>query len=569
MASIADLGSGVGYIYAVNPDDTSKINIPIVNDDQGARAAKLLGLQSANVGANLRAVGSITIDTVTGTGNITAVTINGINQIKANIGFTVATTTAQLAALVEAQVNSYVPASGVDYTAIAVGNIVYLMAPASAGDSVNGHVLTVTISANATASVTDVDGGTESYTNAVNSKFGYRFFIDPTDTATFDSVSGDAVEITNFLCTRGFETGIPILTPTISSGAITIERQAAIQYVIINGEGSASDTLTTINPVDFADGDQIICLGISAAIVITIDNTGNIVTQGGTSFVTGDFANMITLSKSGSAWYEVSKSTTGVPTAAQFRTANFPLLSTSGYGSAALTAADNTTVTLTANTSKQKQVVTGTVSLTTGNYTIAVSTTDAKAGDEFIIEYNANVTVGSYDVIIGGVTLTDADALSGGIVVMAYYSGSAWQYTMYKNYNDGAKVQTADIATSAVTVSKLETGLKYETIIVPVSFTNPAENKIRWAYSGTVVGLTAYSTSLIGDDSTITPKNTSGTIMGSGTLTFSNGDPVDTGVTSVPATNNTFVSGDYFSLLTQTSTLSSGTALVTITVLRS
>lgn len=570
MASIADLGIGTGYIYVVNPEDTADIKQSIPNDEEGARSAKLLGLMASNVASNLQAVGTVTFTAITGTGNVTGITVNAITQFKNNVPFTIATTLSELATLVATEVNTTVPTSGANYTAIAIGAIVYLLAPASSGDNVNGDAVLVTISANATATTTDIGGGSEVNSYSYDNKSGYRFFIDPTSTAEVDTVDGSAVEITDYLCQQGLETGLRVVAATISSGAITITREASIMYVTLRGEGGVSDTLTTINPVGFANGDIIIVQGVDVAQVITIDNTGNIVTQGGTSFVTGDASNNIILGKSGTSWYEIAKSTTAVPTAAQFRTANFPLLSTSGYGSAALTATDNTTVTLTANTSKQKQVITGTVSLTTGNYTVAVSTTDAKAGDLFYIEYNGAVTVGSYAVVIGGITLTAADALTGGLLIEAYYSGSAWQYSIYKDYYQSAKVQTADIASDSVTVAKVETALKTETLIIPVSWDagEAAENRIRMHYAGSVVEMTAFTTKTILDDATITAKNTSGVILTNGIITFNNGDPIDTGVTVTPTANNSFVSGDYFSFLTQTSTLGGGKALLSVKITR-
>ena len=570
--AFSDLANGIGLLYVVDPNDTSKIVFSIPNDDQGARSIMGLGQQSANIGANIAAYGTIRVTSVTGSGSVTNISVNGVNQITkgGSISFTGATSTSALATLIAAAINDDVPSSGLNYTSYAIGQMVYVVAPASAGSIPNGYTLTITITANATATVNDIANGTAAYTNSWNSNFGYRFFIDANSSAVEDVVAGTATEISDFVINKGLNSGIPISSYAISSGSITITRPSSIQYILVDTEGAvATDDLDYIFPNNNASGDIIMVIGVNAGRVVKLSNSGNIVTQGGVPFSTGSYADVITLALSGTSWYEVSSSQSRVPTASQFRTASFPLLSTSGYGSAALTVADNTVVTaLISNTNKQKIVVTGSVSLATGNYEIPISTTNAIAGDTFEIEYNAQVTVGSYAVIIGGVTLTAADALSGGIVVMAYYSGSVWQYTMYKNYNDGAKVQTADIATSAVTVAKLENNLKYEMIVVPVSFTNPAENRIRWAYPGTVVGLTAYSTSLIGDDSTITPKNNSGTIMGSGTLTFSNGDPVNTGITSTPNTNNTFVEGDYFSLLTQTSTLGSGTALVTVKILR-
>lgn len=570
MAGIDSLGNGIGYIYVTDTTNTNDIKYNILNDTLGARAVKMYGLQAANVGANLVATGTVTIDTITGAGNFTKLDINGVGQITSSIAYTGVTTTSELAAEIATAVNATTPTSGVNYTAIAISNVVYLFAPQTSGDSVNGHTVVVSFSANATGSVTDIDGGTASYTNEYNDSFGYRFFIDASSSAIEGKKSG--IEITQFLCTRGFEGGLPIINATISSGAITVERQAAIQFVIVDTEGAAgTDNLDNINPVNFATGDIIHLLGANASRVTTVTNSGNIVTQGAVNFDTGNYANMITLTKSGSSWYEISKSTTAVPTAAEFRTANFPFLTSTAYGSTGLTPADNTTVTLTANSSTQRQVVSGSATLSTGNYVITISTTGAKKGDWFLIQYDAQVTVGSYDVIIGDLTLSDADALAGGIIVLGYYEGTVWQYSHFKDFGSYAKVQTADYAADSITVAKVEDNLKYEVIVFPVSFNTgeTAQNKIEMPYSGTVSKMTAYSTSIIGDDSTITPKNNTGTVMGSGTITFSASDPVNTGYTSTPSTNNTFVAGDILEFLTQTSTLGSGTALVSVKITRS
>lgn len=570
MAGISELGDGIGYLYATDPITTTDIKYSFPNTEAGARSLKLLGVQSSNIASNLQAFGSFTIDTPTGSGNITLIAVNGHKQINRNISFTIASTPTEIAEDCVAEINSTTPSSGVDYVAVNIGAIVYLLAPASAGDTVNGHAVTVSISGNLTvSSVVDIQGGTNTNDNSYDGRSGYRFFIDNDPNATFGAFTGNQTEITNFICQRGMETGIPVIVATISSGAITIERKAAIQYVVVRGEGGLADTLTTINPVNFANGDQIIILGYDAGAVITIDNTGNIVTQGGNSFATANYANAITLGRSGTSWYEVNKSTTAVPSASDFRTANFPFLSTSGYGSAALTAADNTTVTLTANSSKQKQVITGTATLSTGNYRVELSTSGAKAGDEFIIEYNGVVTVGSYDVIIGGITLSDADALTGGILVKAYYSGSAWQYECLKDYNQGAKVQTADIASSAVTVAKVETNLTYEVLTFNVSWTNPSTHRIEMPYPGTVSKVTAYVTSAITGTATLTPRNNAGTAMTSGTITFYSTDAVDTGRSSSPSGNNTFVAGDILFFETDVTTAGGGTAIVSVKITRS
>lgn len=570
MAGISDLGNGIGYIYVTDTTDTNDIKYNILNESLGARAAKLLGMQSSNIGSNLQAYGIIVVGTPSGSGNISAVNVDGVNQMKVSVSFTIASTAAEIATDIETNINNTTPGSGYNYTALAINGTVYLYAPLSAGASANGGVITVSISANLTVTTTDVDNGSTSSSTSYDESSGFRFFIDSSAGAVEGTNSG--VEITDYICPKGLNSGIPVVAATIADGEVNITRVSAIQYLVVDTEGAAgTDDLDYINPIGFTIGDVIILNGTSASRVVTVTNSGNIITQGAVNFDTGNKANNIILGYTGTSWVELSKSTTAVPTAAEFRTANFPFLTSTAYGSTGLSPADNTTVTLTANSSTQRQVINSSATLTTGNYVVTCSTTGAKKGDWFLIQYDAQVTVGSYDVIIGDLTLSDADALTGGIVVIAYYEGTVWQYSHFKDFGSYAKVQTADYAADSITVAKVEDNLKYEVIVFPVSF-NPgetAQNKIEMPYSGTVSKMTAYSTSIIGDDSTITPKNNTGTVMGSGTITFSASDPVNTGYTSTPSTNNTFVAGDILEFLTQTSTLGSGTALVSVKITRS
>lgn len=64
------------------------------------------------------------------------------------------------------------------------------------------------------------------------------------------------------------------VTKTISSGAISVDAQAGISFIVLAGEGATADTLTDINMTNPRDGALILLRG--AGYDITIVNTGNL-----------------------------------------------------------------------------------------------------------------------------------------------------------------------------------------------------------------------------------------------------------------------------------------------------
>lgn len=94
-------------------------------------------------------------------------------------------------------------------------------------------------------------------------------------------------------------------TLTISSGSVT----ATKSYHTIEGEGGVADDLVTIN--GGSSGDILVIRAVSSSFDITAkDGSGNL-------FLAGDFVmdintDMLTLMKSGSSWFELSRSNNGV-----------------------------------------------------------------------------------------------------------------------------------------------------------------------------------------------------------------------------------------------------------------
>ena len=145
MAAEQYIGNGNGFIYItenVTTPTNSNIITNVPNTCEGVSDIVYpLALSSSNLYVNKSATSVIDIVSLAGTGNVTAITINGINQIPAprNVsGFT----QKKLAEKLASDINSYTPA-GNDYQAVAIGSTVNIIAPQSAGSTVNGLSVTV------------------------------------------------------------------------------------------------------------------------------------------------------------------------------------------------------------------------------------------------------------------------------------------------------------------------------------------------------------------------------------------------------------------------------------------
>ncbi len=565
---IQDLGNGVGQLYIVDPDGTSiQKNLP--NNEIGSLIVKAEAAQSIAAALGQRAVGSIQFNAPTGVGTFTQLTINAINQMTGTIPYTGATTANALAVLVAAEVNSTTALGGFDYTAVVVVDTVYLLVDKSAGDSVNGDVVVGSATGNLTFTETDVAGGSDSE-QVYDERSGYRFFINSSSGATTGTLVG-ATEITNYLINRGLNSAIDEQDVTIASGVITFTRKTFRTVLNVDTEGAAAtDDLTDISIVGMVDGDQVVLVGANAARVTTVKSTGNITLQGATDFDTGDGANAITLRFNGGRFYEENRTTQQIGTESEFRAAGYPF---GPWGNDNLIVADNTTETLVPGTEKTNQTVAGTVTLTTGNYEVVFDTTGAVNGTRFKVKYDANITKGVFDVIIGGRTLSSQEALSGGLIVEGEYSATDGFYIVstYADFNGGYQAETVDYADNSVTADKVEDNLTYEAVTLPVSFESgeQCDNRIEMPYDGTVSKVTAVVTKAIAatDVATITPKNGAGVNMTSGGISFSAGDPLETTITSSPTGNNTFVAGDIIRFTSAKAT-AGGKALLSVYVTR-
>lgn len=262
---IQDLGIGLGYLYKTKPDGVTIVAVE-KNTADGVRSMKTQGTTNGPVIADRPAVGTITVNSVASVGAITAITIGGVNQIGANINV-VSSTASVVAAQIADAINRYSPVGTDDFTAQAVGAIVYVFSPSNTGSTSNGLTITVTATdPSINTSTTPLNNGSSQ--NAVyDTIFGYRFFIDADygsagtpggGTATPSSLTY-AAEITQYITLRGLQSGIFTTTATIASDSITsLTRCSAITQVLVSNQGgAATDVLAFIQTEGFAVGDEI------------------------------------------------------------------------------------------------------------------------------------------------------------------------------------------------------------------------------------------------------------------------------------------------------------------------
>lgn len=579
MSQISELGNNVGYIYVTKPNGTSLVT-SIQNTEYGKRHVKMMGVAASSTAVNMAATGTITISAVSGSGSITQILIDSINQIDTAIAYTVATTPTALAALIASGINSYSP-SGNNYTAISIAGVVYVFAPQSAGSSVNDLAITVSNSGNLTVTTTALTGGSDA-SEVFDEGAGYRFFLNASSTAAEGNLSG-ATEITNYIIQRGLQSAIDAQSLGVVSGVITPVRKSVITNILIDTESLAeTDELTSITPTGLAEWDILIIRGTDENRIVTIeDSTGNIYLEGGTDFDTGDYTATLMLQYRSGSFYEVSRSSQQIGSVANYRASLFPFTSLNDFDSNTITAAGGT-VTLTANNGDNKlQKFVGTATLG-ANYIIDLSSTGAINGDEFILSFNQAVTLNGFVMRVTGVNnyeFTTTQALNGGVTIYARFTSGGWYLTVLYNFSSegsagyaAAQIEAEFLAASSVTPSKLTEEGRMEVITIPVSFETGEQgnNVVVMPYSGTVKSIFAISTKAIAatDAATITPQNNTQTAMTAGTITFPASTAIDNAYTSTPTANNTFVAGDYLYFLTAKAT-AGGKALVSVKVERS
>jgi hypothetical protein len=570
MSATQYIGNGDGFIY-ITDNVTSPTNQDILttidNDCQSVRGIVYQqALASASLYANKSATSDLSVTSISGVGNITAVTINAVSQIGSSISVS-GLTTEQLADAIASSINAFTP-SGPDYKAVAIGSSVSIIAPQDQGSGVNG--LSVIVSnddpGNIDVTATDLSGGANS-NDLIDSGCGRKFFINP----DFDTnqcagkgtaVEGDltnSVEISSDIIFQGLQGSLKDQTIGIVSEQATPLRISSIQVVYLQAEVGFTDNIKTINTEDFSEND-IVYFKADPDYTITFLS----------SFVAAQY-DTIVLQKKGSGWNEVSRSGARLGDTADYRASGFPF-PIEGSTTSALPTSGGFSIETGVATVIQRY--TGNVTLT-GNLSISFSTTGAVVdGDEVWVFMDGTVDLGN-TFTINGEQLSDTEALTGGWVARAKFNGTTWDHFVTYRLGDtttwrldvGTRIENGGIG-----LEKLETSIRTELITAPVSLdaSELGKNRIIIPYDCTVTSITSYSTKLIEatDDASIIPQNNASLVMTDGTMTMIAGSPIGTGVTATPTGNNIFSAGDTMTLV-GTKTTPGGKVLVSITVVRS
>lgn len=580
MSALQYIGNGDGYIYitknVATPTDQDIITT-VNNDCQSLRDIVYPeALASASLYANKSATSTVSVTAVAGVGNITAVTINGVNQIASNISVS-GRTEAQVADILARDINGFTP-SGPDYKAVAIGETVTIIAEQASGSDVNG--LTVTVSnddpGNIDVTATDLSGGANS-SDLIDEGCGRKFLINPdfdTDgcAGKGSANEGDltnAVEISNDIIFQGLQGSLKDVTSVLETQATAPERISSIQSVFIQSEAPFFiDSVTDISTENFSDND-IIYVRAAVDHTITFRAVGNLILEGGNDFVATE-TDVLVLIKSGSNWLEVSRSEARLGDTADYRAAGFAFPIEGSTTSALPTAGGFNIET---NSSTVIQRYTGNVTLT-GNLSITFAPT-GNDGDELWVFMDGTVDKNGNSFTVNGEQLSDKEALTGGWVCRAKFNGVTWDsfitYRLGENTTWKLDVKSR-IEDGDIQLDKLDSSIKTELITIPVSLEANELGEVKFVipYNCTVTSITAYVTKLIEatEDASILPKNNASLVMTDGTLTMIAGSSIGTGLTVTPTANNVFTAGDTMTL-EGIKTTPGGKVLASITVVRS
>lgn len=328
MAGIQDLGNGRGIIYMT--DLSSNILKIAPNTNQGAINIRANGLVVAPLAARRAAYGTLTVTSAAGSGTITAVNVNGVNQISSPI--TVASTSPSVVAAQIATAINNNSSSTPDCTAVAVGAIVYISTPQSLGATANGYVIAVSVTGGAIEYTSTALTNGSSDDGLVDTNLGKLFYLNADYDGSGLSGGGtaspsnltNAIEITKYMVNRGLQTGLLSDALTIASGSLnSFDRSSSITVVEIATEGGApTDALGQINSSGCVVGDILMLRAATASNVVTIEDyrtttsgaaAPNLILNNGQQFVTdGSNTLMVQLrevSGVGLCWAEIGRST--------------------------------------------------------------------------------------------------------------------------------------------------------------------------------------------------------------------------------------------------------------------
>lgn len=535
MSNINKLGNGIGYLYIQDLD--GNLVVPgVPNNSSGVRSIRQHALVSSPIGYTISAKGSIDFETIGSNQNITSIQIDSVEQFDTGSPIAVVAGASTQAAIdVAVAINSYIPISGVNYKAVAVGRKVFLLAPESAGASVNGDVvlLTIGVPADHTITIENIDGGSNGE-ELISEVTGFNYYLNATPDAVIGDIAVPGTEdISRYIIGRGTNQQIPTVTQQIANTSVTdLERYSQIQVLKLTAAGATN--LDSING-DFAMHDILIVRNMSAFTITMNDlsiNSGNIKLNPTTFAMTNDNYIMwlmrINDPTDGVVWQEICRVPRGID---------------------ADSITDTELAALSVGTSELKDTA-----VTTAKIALLAITNALMAAN----------SVGTNEIIDLNVTTDKINDLAVTVAKIANLAVTT------AKINDLA-VTTDKIADEAVTIAKTETTLKTELITVPVVFETGhiGQVKVELPYNCTVQKISAAVTKLIEatDDAVIIPKNNAGTAMTDGQIDLTASAPIGNSFTSSPSGNNTFTTGQSLTLEISKTT-SGGEALVSVHVLR-
>ncbi len=285
-----DLGTGQGRLYAVQG---GIIKATDTNTRDGVRIMKELGLKSRALALGQRGTFTIKIDEITDSGTISAVTVNAVDQIPTSINYDVGEEIDVANAIATAIMN-YTPATGPNYTAINVGDLVVGYAPVGASTAINGDSVGVSNSGDITITITAVSGVPDQ-TQIYSTTHGYQFYIDSDPNAPLLSISG-AEEITKFIVPQTLDGALPAQIVELEDDIATTSRVGAISFVKLQSQSGDSDTCIGINPQGYADNDLVYVCAEDSDTTITFEENenGNFLLKDAASFISNsDVGNYI------------------------------------------------------------------------------------------------------------------------------------------------------------------------------------------------------------------------------------------------------------------------------------
>lgn len=433
-------GTGIGRIYITDSNDNIVTSFP--NNKKGKEKADKVLLASASVIGETLATATLTY--TGGAGTTTDLTVDSVSIFDTGTPITGASTS-DLATNTAIVINSFT--SSPNFTAQALGSVVYIFIEPGFGSDNNGDVLSATVTGTLTVEETDLEGGTSSR-DTVDSQTGFKIYLNLSASAPTGDITG-ASDVSNFIVRKPYNSPNSTFQYVLSTDTISVDRKSVLTEIRVDTEGAiASDNLKDIIPLGFNNGDWLILRGVSASREVTLVETGNINLSNNVTFITGDNSYVICLEYIDGDFFEIFRSPTVPFTVTSLRDSGFPQ-GILGVKEVPLTAGGGT-LSLDPSVDQTIVVITGSPVTLTSSWTIEGSGTPTN-GDKFLIYIDQQVTLDGNNVTIFDIPLTDLQAVSTQtsgnkpFILGQYVNG--WRGTLFLNSEGRDLVDLIQLAT--------------------------------------------------------------------------------------------------------------------------